>query len=86
MKKILFFSLLFCIHFSYAQQKLKDADKLFHGMCYVDAAKAYEEYLESEPNPSIQTLMNVGDTYYYLGDMRKALTCIRNYIRYRDKT
>ncbi|WP_300489929.1 OmpA family protein [Flavobacterium sp.] len=74
MKKILFFSLLFCIHFTYAQQKLKDADKLFHGMCYVDAAKAYEEYLEKEPNPSIQTLMNVGDTYYYLGDMRKALT------------
>lgn len=74
MKKLLFFSFLICINFTYAQQKLKDADKLFKDMSYVDAAKAYEEYLEKEQNPSIQTLMNVGDTYYYLNDMRKAVT------------
>lgn len=66
---------MFCLTISYAQQqKLKNADKLFKEMQYVDAAKTYEEYLEKEPNPSIEAVTNIADTYYFLDNPRKALT------------
>jgi outer membrane protein OmpA-like peptidoglycan-associated protein/tetratricopeptide (TPR) repeat protein len=74
MKKIITFCLLFCLSISYAQQKLKKADNLFEGMQYVEAAKAYEEYLEKEPNPSIEAVTQIADTYYFLDNPRKALT------------
>lgn len=73
MKKIITFCLLFCLTISFAQQKLKNADKLFKEMQYVDAAKTYEEYLEKEPNPSVETVTNIADTYYFLDNPRKAL-------------
>ncbi len=65
---------MFCLTISYAQQKLKNADKLFKEMQYVDAAKTYEEYLENEPNPSIEAVTHIADTYYFLDNPRKALT------------
>lgn len=74
MKKILFlFSLLFCVTTGFSQQKLKKADKLFADLAYVDAAAAYEEYLEEKETPGIQTIMNVADAYYYTGNMPSAL-------------
>lgn len=74
MKKILFlFSLLFCVTTGFSQQKLKKADKLFANLAYVDAAAAYEEYLEEKEKPGIQTIMNVADAYYYTGNMPSAL-------------
>ncbi len=74
MKKILFlFSLLFCYTSGFSQQKLKKADKLFADLAYVDAAKAYEEYLEKEQQPGTETIMNIADAYYYTGNMPGAL-------------
>ncbi len=43
-------------------------------MQYVEAAKTYEEYLEKEPNPSIEAVTQIADTYYFLDNPRKALT------------
>ncbi|WP_313806412.1 OmpA family protein [Flavobacterium sp.] len=66
---LLFTSVLF------AQSKLKAAEKLFDEMSYVEASKLYESYLETNPSiTSAETISNIADTYYYLNDMRKALT------------
>lgn len=73
MKKIITFCLLFCLTTSFAQLKLKKANKLFKEMEYVEAAKTYEEYLEKEPYPSIEAATNIADTYYFLENPRKAL-------------
>ena len=74
MKKIIFlFSLLLYISSGFAQQKLKKADRLFADYAYVDAAKAYEEYLEENTNPGTQTIMNIADTYYHIHNYKKAL-------------
>lgn len=74
MKKIIFlFSLLLCVSSVFAQQKLKKADRLFADYAYVDAAKVYEEYLEENTNPGIQTIMNIADTYYHIHNYKKAL-------------
>jgi len=73
MKKIL----LLCLFCSFtavtAQSKLKKADKLFKTYYYVDAAKAYDEYMEKEKSPGTQTLKNAGDSYYFIDEMRNAL-------------
>ena len=71
-RAILLLGLLFCIA-GYSQQKLKKADKLFAGLAYVDAAKAYEEYLEDEKQPGAQTIKNAADAYYFTGNMDGAL-------------
>lgn len=75
MKKILFlFSLLLCVTSGLAQQRqLKKADRLFADFAYVDAAKAYEEYLAEEPNPGTETITRVADSYYYTGNHGSAL-------------
>lgn len=73
MKKIFTLSLFFCLTFGFAQQKLKKADKLFADLSYIEAAKAYEVYLADETKPTIQTLMNVADSYYYVHDNKSAL-------------
>lgn len=57
----------------FSQSKLKKADKLFKELAYMDAAKAYDEYLENEKKPSIQTLKHAGDAYYHVDDNRNAL-------------
>jgi outer membrane protein OmpA-like peptidoglycan-associated protein len=72
-KKISLLVLLLCITPVFAQSKLKKADKLFAQLAYVDAAKEYEKYLEDESQPGIQTIMNVGDAYYYTGNTPGAL-------------
>lgn len=74
MKRNLFlFSLLLCITSVFAQQQLKKADKLFADFAYIDAAKAYEDYLQEHANPGTQTIMNVADSYYYTHNYGKAL-------------
>jgi len=73
MKKILLLCLLCSFSAVVAQSKLKKADKLFKTFYYVDAAKAYDEYLEKEKSPGTQTLKNAGDSYYHIDDMRNAL-------------
>ena len=72
-KKIFLFSLFICITSGFAQQKLKKADKLFADLAYVDAAKAYEEYLEDAKAPGIETIMRVADSYYYTSNNASAL-------------
>lgn len=74
MKKILFtVSLFFCFAVVYSQRSLKRADKLFADLAYVEAAAAYEKYLEKENQPGTRTIMNVADAYYYIGNMASAL-------------
>lgn len=73
MKKIYTLSLMFCLATVFAQTKLKKADELFKTFAYVDAAKAYEEYLQKVDKPATQTLKNVADSYYFVGDSRNAL-------------
>lgn len=74
MKKIYLTSLLLCFTVVFSQSKLKKADQLFKSMAYTDAAKAYDEYLESSTKPpSVQTIKNGGDAYYHTDDNRNAL-------------
>jgi len=73
MKNILLLCLLCSFTIATAQSKLKTADKLFKTYYYVDAAKAYDEYMEKEKSPGTQTLKNAGDSYYFIDDMRNAL-------------
>lgn len=72
-RKLFLFSLLFCITAGYSQSKLRKADRLFADFAYVDAAKQYEEYLKDEKQPGIEVIKNVGDAYYYTGNMGSAL-------------
>ncbi len=75
MKKIYILSLLFCFSavFSQSKLKLKNADKLYKKLAFVDAAKAYDEYLEEEKKPSVETLKRAGNSYYNISDNRNAL-------------
>lgn len=73
MKKIITLSLLFFAVSVLAQSKLKKADKFFETLAYVDAAKAYEDYLANEDKPGIQTLKNAADSHYYIDDNRNAV-------------
>lgn len=79
---ILIVSVFFCFA-GHAQQKLTKADKLFAGLAYIDAAKAYEDYLAEEEHPSVQAIKNAADAYYYTGNMEGAL---RWYIRLAEIT
>ncbi|KFF17068.1 OmpA family protein [Flavobacterium hydatis] len=73
MKKIYILSLLFCFVSVLAQTNLKKADALFKNYSYTDAAKAYEECLQKINKPSVQTLKNAADSYYFISDNRNAL-------------
>lgn len=69
------FILFLCLGISCvsAQSKLKKANKLFKEFSYVEASKAYEEYLEKAKSPSTQALKNAGDSFYYIDNKRNAL-------------
>lgn len=73
MKKILILCLLCSFSAVMGQSKLKKADKLFKTYHFVDASKAYGEFLEKEKSPGTQTLKNAGDSYYFIDDMRNAM-------------
>lgn len=73
MKKLYLLSFLLCLTSVFSQSKLRKADKFFETMAYMDASKAYGEYLEKEDKPSIKTIQNTADSYYYIGDDRNAL-------------
>ncbi|MFT3795946.1 OmpA family protein [Flavobacterium sp.] len=73
MKKLVLLSLLFCLTATFAQTKLKKADKLFQTYAFVDAAKIYEEYLATAENPSMEAIKRAGDSYYNIDDNRNAL-------------
>lgn len=73
MKNIFLLCLICSFTAATAQSKLKKADKLFKTYYYVDAAKAYDEYMEKEKSPGTQTLKNAGDSYYFIDEMRNAL-------------
>ncbi|SCX88411.1 OmpA family protein [Flavobacterium caeni] len=73
MRKYLTLSLLFCLTATFAQTKLRKAEKLFHTYAFVDAAQLYEEYLASTDKPSIEAIKHAGDSYYNIDDNRNAL-------------
>ena len=73
MKKLYTLLLAFIVAFAAAQPKLRKADKLYTTYAYVDAAKAYEEYLKDVDKPGTQTVMRVADSYYFTDDNRNAL-------------
>lgn len=72
-RKLILLSLLLCVTAGFAQSKLKKADRLFAEFAYVDAAKEYEKYLETEKEPGIETIKNTADAYYYTGNTSSAL-------------
>ncbi|QYJ68417.1 OmpA family protein [Flavobacterium litorale] len=73
MKRILLITcLLFSITTCFAQYKLKKADKLFDAMAYVDAAKAYQSYIDAGYTPTKQTKLKIADTYYYINNYQQA--------------
>jgi outer membrane protein OmpA-like peptidoglycan-associated protein/tetratricopeptide (TPR) repeat protein len=73
MKKLLFIAVILCCTTTFAQApKLKKADALFEEMAYVDAAKAYEAYLESAKKPGATTTKRIADTYYFTNKFAKA--------------
>ncbi|RYY31044.1 MAG: hypothetical protein EOP46_21080, partial [Sphingobacteriaceae bacterium] len=61
-RKLFLFVALLTITAVSAQQKLKDADKLFAEFAYVDAAEAYEDYLKDGRKPGMQTISNIADS------------------------
>ncbi len=71
----LFFSITAC----FGQYKLKKAEKLFDEMAYMDAAKAYEAYIEAEYTPTKQTMLNIADTYYYISNYKNAQSWYEKY-------
>lgn len=73
MKKLYIIALLVCFGSTFSQSKLKKADNLFKTYFYVDAAKMYDEYFETEKKPSVQTIKNAADSYYKIDDDRNAL-------------
>lgn len=73
MRNLYTLSFLLCVTFVFAQSKLKKADQFFKTYAYVDAAKMYEEYLQNVDKPSVQTIKNVADSYYFIDDNRNAL-------------
>lgn len=73
MKKIYILSLLLSFGTLFAQKNLKKADELFKNYSYVDACKAYEECLSTIKKPSVQTLRNTADSYYFIADNTNAL-------------
>ncbi|WP_159801525.1 OmpA family protein [Flavobacterium sp. MK4S-17] len=73
MKKSIFLLTLLCCFSALSQQKLKKADKLFNEYAYMEAARAYEDYLEEDSTPSYRTMQRIADTYYYLNEAEKAL-------------
>ena len=73
MRKLILLSLLFCLTATFAQPKLKKAEKLFQTYAYVDAAKMYEEYLATTEKPSTDAIKHAADSYYFTDDDRNAL-------------
>ncbi|HMI07835.1 MAG TPA: OmpA family protein [Flavobacterium sp.] len=73
MKKLYIITLLFGLASVFAQTKLKKADKFFTTYAYVDAAKAYEDYLVTTDKPSTDAIKHAGDSYYNIDDNRNAL-------------
>lgn len=72
MKNLYLICCLLCISISFAQSKLTKANKLFKEYSYTEASKAYEEHLAKNKKPATQTLLNAGDSYYFIDDMRNA--------------
>jgi outer membrane protein OmpA-like peptidoglycan-associated protein len=85
MKKIYILSLLFSFGTLFAQKNLKKADELFKNYSYVDASKAYEECLRTIKRPSIQTLRNTADSYYFISDNTNALRWYQKLYEKRGK-
>ncbi|MBC9798651.1 carboxypeptidase regulatory-like domain-containing protein, partial [Sinomicrobium weinanense] len=72
-RKILYtLGFICCATVVFAQQP-KKADRLFRDLAYIEAAKAYEAYLERESSPSVETLGNVADSYYFVSNDSSAV-------------
>ncbi len=74
MRVKMLFILLFSFTFSFGQQKLKKADRLFDEMAYLEAVKAYEEYFvkAKSEKPQGKSLLNMADAYYFTRNYREA--------------
>lgn len=74
MKKITTIIICFIAFSTQAQRQLRKADKLFEDMAYVEAAKMYEDYFQNNnEEPESETIRNIADSYYYIGNSRNAL-------------
>lgn len=67
--------MLLCCTALFAQQRLKEAERLFDEMAYVEAVKAYEKYFEKEGishKAQGKSVLNMADAYYFTRDYEKA--------------
>lgn len=78
MRRKVFYTIgfLFCVTLAFPQQR-KKADRLFRDLAYIEAAQAYEEYLERESSPSPEILGNVADSYYFVSNDSSAVRYYR---------
>lgn len=84
MKIYLFFLTLILSTAGFSQKKLEEANQLHDTFRYVDAAKAYEEYLAEAKDVATLTWMRIGNTYYNLKEYQKANEAYKKW--YEDPT
>lgn len=72
MRKLFLLLILFVGTFAFAQKKPAKADRLYDKFSFVEASKAYGEYLEKESSPSDETLERAAESFYFIGDRTNA--------------
>lgn len=72
MKRIITLIFFLSTVFGWAQNP-NEASQLFDEMAYVQAAEAYEKYMDWVEEPKLQAVKNLADAYYHLNDMTNAL-------------
>lgn len=74
MRKIFLLSIMLCLQTTFAQTKLRKAEKAYETFAYTEAAALYGQYLADAKEPSAETISHAADAYYNIGDDRNALT------------
>ncbi|MXN89835.1 OmpA family protein [Flavobacterium sp. Sd200] len=72
-KPLFILSFFLCFAGTFAQQKLRRADKLFAEFAYTEAAQLYEEYLTGVKDPKPEVITHAADAYYFTAKMGGAL-------------
>lgn len=74
MKKLYVIALVLATSFGVAQNKnLKKANEWFEGMHYLEAATAYNTYLDEISEPTAEFVQNAADSNFYVNDAKNAL-------------
>ncbi|MEN2401965.1 OmpA family protein [Flavobacterium sp. MC2016-06] len=85
-KNLLYSFLLFCIFFNGNAQtaSVKKADKKYDDYAYADAIKAYE-HLVKKGSKDEKVFQRLGNSYYYIGELRQALSYYQQLFAINDE-